>query len=89
VLVDSLAIRFKTIPPQYAERVTLDNASLLARRVYASHLDLFDAVWEREGRDLRATVQRLIALAQSTPKDPFGAVSAWVASHPMVTDGRG
>lgn len=82
VLMDSLALQFKTIPPVYAERVKLDNASLLARRVYASHLDWFDAVWESEHRNLRATVVRLIALAKSRPNDPFGAVAAWVTSHP-------
>lgn len=77
-LVDSVAPKFKTIPVRYARVVKLDNASLLARRVYATGLDVFDAVWEREGRDVRRAVGRIIALAKSKPEDPLGAVRAWV-----------
>lgn len=75
-LVDSLAPRFRTIPPAYAERVPLDNAALLARRVYASGLDLFDVLWRRDGRDLRRTVQDVIAIARRRPADPLGALRA-------------
>lgn len=77
-LVDSIAPRFKTIAPVYGERVRLDNASLLARRVYSTGLDLFDKVWEKEGKDVRKAVVRLIALAEGRPKDPYGAVREWV-----------
>ena len=81
-LMDSVAIRFKTISPLYAERVPLDNAALLARRIYATELGLFDAVWREEGGDLRRAVRRIIALARSRPDDPFGALRSWVAAHP-------
>jgi hypothetical protein len=73
-LVDSIAPRLVTISPLYAERVRLDNAALLARRVYGSGLDAFDAVWARNGYDLRATIREIIAVAKGRPKDPFGAV---------------
>jgi len=86
LLVDSVAVQFKTIPPAYAERVKLDNASLLARRVYASHLDLFDAVWLRERRNVRATVAVVIAAAKHMPDNPFGAVQMWLANHPLVAE---
>jgi len=82
-LVDTLALQFKVFPPAYAERVRLDNASLLARRVYAMELALFDAVWLRSDRDVRTAVKQIIALAQSKPDDPFGAVRGWVAAHPV------
>ncbi|HXC24616.1 MAG TPA: aminopeptidase [Gemmatimonadaceae bacterium] len=85
LLVDSVAVRFKTISPLYAERVQMDNASLLARRVYASELPLFDAVWEREEHDLRKTVVQLIALAKSTPEDPYSGIRSWVATHPPAS----
>src|SRR3954469_11631094 len=52
-LVSEIGPALKTINPRYAERVPLDNASLLARRVYASDLDVFDQVYEKEGRDLK------------------------------------
>jgi len=73
-LVDSLGPQFRTIGPRTLERVRLDNAALLARRIYDTDLDLFDAVWESEGKDLRRTVERTINLAKSRPKDPFAAL---------------
>jgi predicted aminopeptidase len=77
-LVSDVAPRLRTVSPFYAQRVQLDNASLLARRVYAKRLDLFDAVWEKEGRDLRRAIARIIELAKSRPKDPYGAVQEYV-----------
>ena len=77
-LVNDVAPRLKTINPVYAERVQLNNAALLARRVYATDLDLFDRVYEREGRDLRRTIGRIITLAKEGPGPPFSAVRRWV-----------
>ena len=76
-LVNEVAPQFKTINPIYAQRVTLNNAALLARRVYATDLDVFDRVYEREGRDLKRTIGRIIALAKSDPKQPFAALRKW------------
>jgi predicted aminopeptidase len=76
-LVAEVGPALKTISPRYVERVPLDNASLLARRVYASDLDVFDRVYEREGRDLRRTIGRVIALAKANPEDPFLALKKW------------
>jgi predicted aminopeptidase len=77
-LVSQVGPALKTINPKYAERVPLDNASLLARRVYASDLDVFDAIYEKDGRDLRRAIGRIIALAKSNPKAPFAALRGWV-----------
>ncbi len=79
-LISEIAPAFRTINPRYAERVPLDNASLLARRVYASDLDVFDQVYAREGRDLKRTIGRVIALAKSRPEAPFAAIRQWVGS---------
>ena len=73
-LISEVGPALKTISSRYAEHVPLDNASLLARRVYASDLDVFDQVYEREGRDLKRTIGRIIALAKMNPKDPFDAL---------------
>jgi predicted aminopeptidase len=81
-LVEEIAPALKTISPRYAQRVPLDNASLLARRVYASDLDVFDLIYEKEGRDLRRTIGRVIALAKSEPKDPFLALRRWASGDP-------
>jgi predicted aminopeptidase len=77
-LVSEIAPRLQTVSPRYAERVPLDNASVLARRVYARNLDLFDAIYAREGRSLRHAIGRVITLAKSSPKDPYGALKSWL-----------
>ena len=61
VLVDSVAPLLRTIPPAYAERVRLDNAALLARRIYLTDLEAFERVFESEGRNLRRAITVLIA----------------------------
>lgn len=85
-LVDSIGPRLRTYPARYAERVRLDNAALLARRVYASGLDAFDVLWARSGYDLPATIRRIIAIAKASPKDPFAAVrsAAAAGSEPAI-----
>jgi len=80
ILVRDIAPQLRTVSPMYAQRVPLDNASLLARRVYARNLDLFDAVYEREGRNLRHTIGRIITLAKSSAKDPYGALRIWLGA---------
>jgi predicted aminopeptidase len=77
-LVNEIAPQLKTINPLYAQRVVLNNAALLARRVYASDLDVFDLIYEKEGRDLRRSIGRIIGLAKSNPKAPFTALRNWV-----------
>jgi predicted aminopeptidase len=79
-LISEIAPALKTINPRYAQRVPLDNASLLARRVYASDLDVFDRIYEREGRNLRRTIGRVIGLARSEPDSPFVALRKRVGS---------
>lgn len=77
-LVAEIGPRLRTMPPRYAERVTLDNAALLARRVYLTDLELFDRVHRREGSDVPRTIQRIIGLARGGKGDPFAALRAWV-----------
>lgn len=81
-LVNEIGPRLRTINPLYAQRTPLDNASLLARRVYASDLQLFDDVYEKEGRNLRHTIGRVIGLAKSRPEDPFEVIRQWVGAKP-------
>ena len=81
-LVSDIGPMLKTISPFYVQRVPLDNASLLARRVYATDLDLFDQVYAREGKNLRRTIGRVIALARSDRKDPYAALRRWLGLPP-------
>lgn len=60
-LVDSVAPTWRTIAPRYAERVAMDNAALLARRVYLTDVARFDAALRHLGGDLRVTIDTLIA----------------------------
>ena len=81
-LIETLGPKLRTVGPRYLERVPLDNAALLARRVYLTDLDLFDAAYEREGWDLRRTVAQIIELAKGSPRDPYGALRRWVGGAP-------
>jgi hypothetical protein len=58
---------------RWAQRVRLNNAIVLARRVYLTDLELFDAVHAREGSDVVRTTARVIALAKGE-KQPFDAL---------------
>ena len=80
-LVDSVGPELRTIPRKALERVRLDNAALLAHRLYNTDLDLFDQVWARENGDLRRTIQLVIDLAKQNPKDPFAGIRVWVTRY--------
>ncbi len=60
-LVDSVAPQFRSIDPRYAERVLLDNAALLARRIYLTDLEEFERSFVRYEKDLNRTIAALIA----------------------------
>lgn len=79
-LVFRIGPQLRTVAPHYVERVRLDNAALLSRRIYLTDLDLFDSVWVREGRDTRRAIARIIQLAKTDEKNPYDALRRWVAS---------
>lgn len=76
-LVYDLGPQLRTISPLYLERVRLDNAALLAQRVYSTDLSTFERVFRLEGQDLRRTVSRIVALGKANPRDPFAALRTW------------
>ena len=79
-LRDEIGPQLRTISPRAVERVRLDNAVLMARRVYLTDLDAFDAVLTREGGDLRRAVATIIQAAKGNRKHPFDAVKALAAA---------
>lgn len=83
-----LAPNLRTVSADALERVRLDNAALLARRVYMTDLEAFDRVFARESRDLRATVRRVIDIAERRPSDPFGGLHDY-AGPPDARSGAG
>lgn len=52
----------------------LNNATLIARRLYYDRLHLFDAAFERHGRDLPATIRAVVAAATASRDDPYRAL---------------
>jgi predicted aminopeptidase len=75
-LVDSVGPQLRTISPRGLERIRLDNAALLAHRIYTTDLDLFDQLWVQQAGDLRRTVATIISAAEKKPKEPFAAIRA-------------
>jgi predicted aminopeptidase len=76
-LVDSIGPRLQRVDPRALSRVQLDNAALLARRIYLTDLDAFERVYEAERRDLRQAIARVMALAKRRPDDPYAELRAW------------
>jgi predicted aminopeptidase len=74
MLVHEVGPQLRTISPRALERVRLDNAVLLSRRVYLTDLDAFDAVLANYRGDLRRAVEVIIAAAKGNKGDPFAAV---------------
>lgn len=60
-LVAQVAPQWRTIGREYAARVKLDNAALLARRVYLTDLERFERAYEAVGGNLNAAIAALIA----------------------------
>ena len=81
-LVDSVGPRLRGINPSYLSRIPLDNASLLARRVYAQRLDLFDSIWVRSDRDVKRTIGA-VRTAVRNATDPFAALERLIRPQPV------
>jgi len=78
-LIHILGPRFRVLGPHVLERIRIDNASVMARRVYLTDVDLFDQVWLREKSDLRATVRRIIGIARDDKiRRPFDALRKYL-----------
>ncbi|AMW04301.1 hypothetical protein GEMMAAP_04515 [Gemmatimonas phototrophica] len=60
-LVDTVGPQLKGYPAGWVERVPLNNAVLLSRRVYAERLDRFDSVYAAAGGDIKEAIRRVIA----------------------------
>jgi predicted aminopeptidase len=78
LLVDSVGPHLRRVDPRVLDRVQLDNAALLARRIYLTDLDAFERVYDAEGRDLRRAIARVIMLAKRREDDPYAELRAWV-----------
>ncbi len=85
VLLDDLAPTMRSYPRSALERIPLDNASLLAHKVYAADLWLFDEVLARNHGDLRKSIAVIARVARDA-KDPFAVLRSWLeTSGPALT----
>lgn len=68
-LVDSVGPTLRGVPPGWAARVPLNNAVVLAQRVYADGLDQFDQRYQAAGQRLRDAIRTIISqgAARSAP----------------------
>jgi hypothetical protein len=87
-LIYDIGPRIKTFSVEHLARVRLDNAALLAYRVYYTDLPLFDAVYTRCGGDLRAAVGQIIAAVRESAGDPFSGLRLWTKSNASCARAR-
>jgi len=80
VLVDSVGPQLTTRDTRLLPQVRFTNALIMARRIYLTELDLFEAVHAREGHDLPRTIARVTALAAAhRDRDPYDVLRSWLA----------
>jgi hypothetical protein len=77
-MVDTLAQQLRRVSGAWLSNVRLDNAALMARRVYATDLDLFEGVLQKESGDVLATLNRILERARAHPENPSAALSSWL-----------
>ena len=61
------------------ERLPLNNATLISRRLYYQRLDLFEQVFERNQRNLQHTIAEIVSVAKGS-RDPYAAVEQLVSA---------
>lgn len=61
----------RTTSFNHFENQPLNNATLIGTRLYYDRLDLFEAAYERNGRDLRRTIEWIRQTATARDADPF------------------
>jgi predicted aminopeptidase len=70
-------------------RAPINNARVIARRIYLTGLDEFDKMYELKGRDLRTSVQEIARSLKHNPSRPAMEVLALVARSGSVARSAG
>ena len=73
-LIHEIGPQLRAMSIRALERIRLDNAVLMSRRIYLTDLDAFDAVLTTNRGDLRKAIKAIIAAAKSNKDHPFHAV---------------
>ena len=74
----SVAPRLRTNSFRGFERDPLNNATLIGTWLYYDRLHLFEAAYQKHGRDLKATMDAVIGLARARKEDPYAALAEYV-----------
>jgi len=76
--------RFQVLSYASFARTPLNNASLIARRIYYRRLDLFEEVYRASGEELLLSIERIMEAARARASDPYGAVEEMLAAAPSA-----
>lgn len=76
---DEIAPQLRILTFRSFSNATLNNAYLIARRIYYQRLDLFEEVFHATGGDLQRVIRRISTAAESRPDDPWSAIEELVA----------
>ncbi len=79
---DDIAPQLRILTFRSFSTATLNNAYLIARRIYYQRLDLFESVYHATGGDLQRVIRRISTAAESRPDDPWSAVEELLAPGP-------
>lgn len=85
--VEELGPQLRTIGPRSLERMRLDNAALLAHRIYNTDLDLFDQIWIAKRQQLREAIACIVEIAKAAPKDPYDGLRKTLADTAFYSSG--
>jgi len=79
-LTGPTAAEFKVYRVERLARRALNNATVIAGRIYRTRLELFDSVYTANGSDIRASVSTIVKAVQSEPSgDPYQVLASWLS----------
>jgi predicted aminopeptidase len=73
----------------WGQRAVLNNAALIARRIYYDRLELFEDAFRRTGSDLRAFMKDVVAAVHGHENDPYDAVAGIGRTNAQAGGRRG
>ena len=90
-LVSQIGPRFEAYQAAWFANRRLNNATVLAARIYRTRLRLFDRVLTRQGGDVRVSVQVIAGAvrARGAERDPFAAVEGLIPVDAAPAGGAG
>jgi predicted aminopeptidase len=82
-LITDVAPALERVDTARLARLPITTATVLSRRIYRTHLDLFEHMLVRRQGDLRATITDIVAVAKANARRPYSALCATVRGVPL------